>query len=416
MTSYIFNSKSDALTRHKLIKLYALTFCLVGAGFLIAELAIRHYFAHEETYAEPVSELIPRLATSTISDREIGNQFLAQNVALFSHYPVPDEVTAGYVGTSRTKILQPSHLGLEGRVVGAGNTYNEISYGLILQADILRLRFPHLKTVYVETSLLLRRPGRFMVEPDHLKYLPLLQSLKPLCSTQQEIPGCSAVFAGADARVRQKKFRWQSALHQYRNHLRFSSLAADSKTEMQAQNDPFLKTLTFRGERNDTLPPTMPAAKLLPEINNDHIKVQRLRDIPTNAPWDGLFDMFAEWGKAHGIQIVFYQPPVRSDLYNFQKQYGLAEHVNDLKRISSKYGLPFIDLNKLEVGLMQDWPLFSDEDHLGTCRGSTLMMLALEQGLIEFKSNNVLEPAIQREQLDQRLAASGACVDNQSAK
>ncbi|MCU0125915.1 hypothetical protein N8H41_18230 [Pseudomonas vlassakiae] len=416
MTSYIFNSKSEKLTHYKLIKLYALTVTLVGSGFLIAEMAVRHYFDREDTYTETVSELIARLPTSTISDREVGNQLLAQNVALFSTYPTPNDVKVGYVGTSRTKILQPSHLGLEGRVVGAGNTYNEISYGLILQAEILRLRFPNLKTLYVETSLLLRRPGRFMVEPDHLKYLPLLLSLKPLCSEQKKILGCTAVFAGAQTRLQQNKVSWHLAIHQYRNHLRFSSLLADSAKEIQAQNDPLLKTLTSKGERNDRFPPITPTAKLLPEISNDHIKVQRLRDIPSNAPWDGLFDMFAEWGKDHAIQIVFYQPPVRSDLYNFQKQYGLEEHVRDLKRTSSKYEVPFIDLDKPEVGLMQDWSLFNDEDHLGTCKGSTLMMLALEQGIADFKNSKVLAPEIQRTLLDQKLEASGACVDNQIFK
>lgn len=412
MTSYIFNSKIDKLTRRKLIKLYALTAGLVAAGFLFAEVAVRNHFNEENTYRESASELMARLPTSNISDREVGTQFLAQNVALFNTYPTPEDITTGYVGTSRSKILQPSHLGLKGSVIGAGNTYNEISYGLLLQAEILRLRFPNIKTLYVESSLLLRRPGRFIVEPDHMKYLPFLLPLKPLCNDPESIPGCTAVFAGAEAALQPKKFSWKPAISQFRSHLRLSSLMADASTAMQAKNDPFLNTLTSQGERNDVLPTITTAARLLPEIKIDHVKVQRLREITSNAPWDGLFDMFAKWGEAHGIQIVFYQPPVRSDLYNFQKQFGLTEHVNDLKRISSKYQIPFIDLDTPEVGLMQDWSLFSDEDHLGTCKGSTLMMLALEQGVAEFKADKVLEPTIQRASIDQKLAASDVCINN----
>lgn len=412
MTSYIFNSKSDKLTRRKLLKLYALTLLLVGAGFLVAELAVRHHYTNANTRLESVPELMARLPTSIISEREIGNQMLAQNVALFSRYQTPDEVVAGYVGTSRSKILQPSHLGIGGRVVGAGNTYNEISYGLILQAEILRLRFPNLRTMYVETSLLLRRTGRFIAEPDHLKYLPLLQSLKPLCSGEDTIPGCSAVFAGAEKQLTPHSFSWKSTLKEYRSQLRFSSLLLNSDHDLQAQNDPFLKTLTSRGERNDTLPTATPAAKFLPETKIDNVKVQRLRNIPGTAPWDGLFDMFAKWGAVHNIQIIFYQPPVRSDLYSFQTQFGLAEHVKDLKRISAKYKVPFIDLDTPEVGLMQDWSLFSDEDHMGTCKGSTLLMLAIEEGMSEFKTREVLEPLIQRAALDRKLNASGICKEN----
>jgi len=414
MTSYIFNSKSDKLTRRKLLKLYGLTLVLVGAGFLVSELAVRYHFSKADARrnAEPVAELMVRLPDAEISDRELGNQMIAQNVALFDADPAPAQVTAGYVGTSRSKILQPSRLGEKDSVVGAGNSYNEISYGLILQGEILRLRFPNLKTLYVETSLLLRRPDAFAVEPDHLKYMPLLLSLQPLCTGANENNQCAAIFAGTAKPSRSLKQLLKPQLSSYRSQIRLSSLFSSPEQKIHAKDDPFLKKLTPRGERRDTMTTFTAAQDMVAETKPDNVKVQRLRGIPGTAPWDGLFDMYAKWGQAHNIQVVFYQPPVRSDLYAFQKQFGLAEHVKDLKRISTKYKLPFIDLDTPEVGLMQDWSLFSDEDHMGTCKGSTLMMLAIEDGVNQFKTRDVLEPVIQRSVLDQKLNASGICKEN----
>lgn len=115
-----------------------------------------------------------------IKGREIGNQMLVYNIALFSHHPDPESITSAFVGTSRSKVLRPQWFGLEGAANGSGNTYNEITYGALLQAEILRLRFPNIRTVYLEASLLLRRPDRLIVEEDHRKYLPLLESALPL--------------------------------------------------------------------------------------------------------------------------------------------------------------------------------------------------------------------------------------------
>ncbi|MEE5126677.1 hypothetical protein V2J80_16380 [Pseudomonas alliivorans] len=412
MTSYTFNSKSAKLTRQKWIKLYALTCTFLGAGFLLAEVAVRYHEGSSVASTQSVSRLMELLPDSEISGREVGNQMLAQNVALFSKNDAPQTITTGYVGTSRSKILQPSHLGFDGTVVGAGNTYNEITYGLILQAEILRLRFPNLKTVYVESSLLLRRPDRLIVEPDHLKYLPLLSSLEPLCAGIQIVARCKPIFSSVDGLRDKHAFSWKPEIPQYRSTLRLSNLLPGATKAIHAGEDPLLLGLNTRGERKDTFGRVTSPDRMLPEIKNEHVKVQRLRDIPSWAPWDGLFDMFALWGKAHGIQIVLFQPPVRSDLYAFQKQSGLDQHVNDLKRVSSEYKIPFIDLNKPEAGLMQDWPLFSDEDHLGTCKGSSLLMLALDKGASDFRASGVLEPSIDVNKLNEQMARLNLCQGN----
>ncbi|WP_122668437.1 hypothetical protein [Pseudomonas viridiflava] len=412
MTSYTFNSKSAKLTRQKWLKLYAWTCVFLGTGFLLTEVAVRYHEGSSIAGTQSVSRLMELLPDSEISGREVGNQMLAQNVALFSKNDAPQMITTGYVGTSRSKILQPSHLGLDGTVVGAGNTYNEITYGLILQAEILRLRFPNLKTVYVESSLLLRRPDRLIVEPDHLKYLPLLSSLEPLCSGSQIVARCKPIFSSIDGLRDKHAFSWKPETLQYRSTLRLSNLLPGATKTIHAGEDTLLLGLNTRGERKDTFERVTSPEHMFPEIKNEHVKVQRLREIPSWAPWDGLFDMFALWGKAHGIQIVLFQPPVRSDLYAFQKQSGLDQHVNDLKRVSSEYKIPFIDLNKPEAGFMQDWPLFSDEDHLGTCKGSGLLMLALEEGTSDFRTRGVLEPSIDVNKLNEHMVRLKLCQGN----
>lgn len=400
MTSYTFNSKSLRLTRSRLIKLYVLTAVALVVGFICLEVAVRYRESFKQVdVMQSAPDLMAALPDMTISGRELGNQLLIQNVALFSQYPDPAQVTSGYVGTSRSKVLRPSKFDIPDAVVGAGNTYNEITYGLLLQAEILRLKFPNLKRVYVETSLLLRRPGRFIVEPDHLKYLPLLKTLAPLCTG--DVPGCQQVFAEAAKITNASKFNWKPQLKHARE-LRFSSLVQGSQDSMPVKNDPLLGKLEANGEKKGQFRALTEKKDLLPEVTNDNIKVQRLRDISSNAPWDGLFDMFALWGREHGVQVVMFQPPVRSDLYAYQVKYGLEQHVQDLQRVSTKYRIPFIDFDKPEFGYMTDWSLFSDEDHMETCVGSGLLALALEAGVKRFEQQQELEPVITKSMVEQQ--------------
>lgn len=401
MTSYTFNSNSLRLTRARLLKLYALTAVMVVVGFVCLEVVVRY----RESLKQPdvmqgAADLMAALPNMTISGREIGNQLLIQNVTLFSQYPDPKEITSGYVGTSRSKVLRPSQFGLPHAVVGAGNTYNEITYGLLLQAEILRLNFPNLKRVYVESSLLLRRPGRLIVEPDHLKYLPLLKALAPLCSKASDVPGCLDVFAQTSKLTNASSVNWKPQMRQHRSEFRFSSLLPGSQDSIPVKADPLLGKLEANGEKNGQFRRLTEKSEMLPEVTNDNVKVQRLRDIPSTAPWDGLFDMFALWGRDHGIQIVLFQPPVRSDLYAYQVKYGLQRHVDDLLRVSEKYQIPFIDLDKPELGYMNDWSLFSDEDHMETCVGSGLLVLALEAGANRYNQQHELYPVLERSALE----------------
>lgn len=400
MTSYTFNSKSLRLTRSRLLRLYVLTALMLIVGFICLEVTVRYRESSKRVNVlQSVPDLMAALPEMTISGRELGNQLLIQNVALFSKYPNPVEVASGYVGTSRSKVLRPSKLGIPHAIVGAGNTYNEITYGLLLQAEIVRLRFPNLKRVYVETSFLLRRPGRLVIEPDHIKYLPLLKSLAPLCSN--DVPGCHRVFAEAGKLNNDSTVSWKPEMRRHRGELRISSFFQHSQDSMLVKDDPLLTTLEANGEKKNLFRTLTEKKDLQPEVTNDNIKVQRLRDISSNAPWDGLFDMFALWGREHGIQIVMFQPPVRSDLYAYQVKYGLQQHVEDLQRISTKFRIPFIDLDKPELGYISDWSLFSDEDHLETCVGSGLLVLAIEKGVQRYEQHQELLPVIGRSMVEQ---------------
>ncbi|MFJ2487794.1 hypothetical protein [Pseudomonas sp. NPDC087639] len=397
MTSYTFNSESQKLTRSRLLKLYVLTALMVVGGFVCLEFAVRF----RETLKQPdvsqsAAELMAALPTMTVSGRELNNQLLIQNVTLFSQYPEPLEITSGYVGTSRSKILHPRRFGHQNAIVGAGNSYNEMSYGLLLQAEILRLRFPNLKRVYVETSFLLRTSANLNVAPDHIKYLPLLKTLAPLCS--DEVPGCQHVFAELD---KQGKISWKPETRLHRSELRLTSLLANSDDSTPVKQDPLLAHLESNGEKKGRFNALIAKNEMLPEVANENVKVQRMRNISSNAPWDGLFDLFARWGQKHGIQIVMFQPPVRSDLYAYQVKYGLQQHVEDLQRVSSKYNIPFIDLDKPELGYINDWSLFSDEDHLETCVGSGLLILAVDAGVKRYEQQQDLQPVIKRSMVEE---------------
>lgn len=408
MTSYTFNSKSFKLTRSGLLKLYVLTAAMIVIGFLCLEIAVRYRDALKQPdITQSASDLMAALPNMSISGREIGNQLLIQNVTLFNQHPDPTSVFSGYVGTSRSKVLHPSKFGFSDAVVGAGNSYNEITYGLLLQAEILRLRFPNLKRIYVETSFLLRRPGRLVVETDHLKYLPLLKTLAPLCS--DDVPGCKQVFIEANKLTSASTVNWKPEVRKHRGELRFTSMLVGSQASMPVKSDPLLAKLETNGEKKGQFRGLTKKGDMLPEVTNDNIKVQRLRDISSSAPWDGLFDMFALWGREHGIQVVFFQPPVRSDLYAYQVRYGLQQHIDDLRRVSSKFQVPFMDLNRPELGYMTDWSLFSDEDHLETCIGSGLLILALEAGFKQFEQQNELFPTLERAAIEQDGRVAKVC-------
>lgn len=386
------------------VLLYAGTALAVLASALLVEGAARLAGrAAEQRLPTSVPALLQALPHAKIHGREIGNQMLVHNVALFAQDPHRQDVDKAFVGTSRTKVLRPRWMGELHAVNASGNSYNEISYGLLLQAEVARLMFPGIKQVYVEASLLLRRPPRLVLEPDHRKYLPLLDTLLPLCDQLPDGQRSRAEVARAETAAGQPF--WRPHLRARRAELRFSNLLPWVHTEaggIPVQQDELFTSVDARGERKAAPASFLPTAERSPEVREDNIKVQRLRDVAGWAPWDRQFDLFALWGRAHGIQVILFQPPVRSDLYRFQDRMGLQAHVQDLQRVARQYGIPFIDLDRPELGYMQDWTLFADEDHLETCAGVVLLYSALRAGAERFGATGELLPIVPRAEAERR--------------
>ncbi|MEO5861667.1 MAG: hypothetical protein ABIQ03_04305 [Burkholderiales bacterium] len=377
-----------------------MTTLMILGIFGALEMGVRNYASTTELRSRDVKALISDLATMHISGREVKNQMLVHNAALFSRFPVPSSIGIGYVGTSRTKVLRSEHFGIPGAVVGAGNSYNEISYGLLLQAELLRLIFPNLKRVYFESSMLLRRPDRLRVEADHEKYLPLLRSLQPLCMQLPASSGCRPVFKAVIDKQGKSRARIHSELLNKRSELRFAALFSDKKENgIPVMDDPLFAGLQANGERKNLSRAVIPKKDQVAEITHDNVKVQRLREVKSYGRGDDLFEMIELWGRKYGIEVVLFQPPVRSDLYRYKVDYGLAQHVADIERIARKYDSPFIDLNRPELGYVNDWSLFGDEDHLETCIGSGLLTLALDAGYERYRTAHEILPRIERRAL-----------------
>lgn len=390
-----------------MIKKIILSMLAAVAAIAVVELGVRISESQHAGVANlaTVEDLAKELPASTISGREINNQMLVHNEALFSKYPNPEEVTMAFEGTSRSKVLRPHWFGMDHAINASGNSYNEISYGLILQAEMLRRRFPNLKTIYVESSLLLRRPNRFIVEEDHFKYLPLLESILPLRDKLPE--GDRFRKQVAEAKAKHGGDFWSLHLLKYRESMRFSELIdipGKAKKEIPVTDDPLFPTLMANGERKS--PPRDDSYKEgeHPEVTSDHVKVQRLRGMHEWKPWDGLFELFALWGREHNIEIIFFQPPVRSDLYKFKLQNELEAHVADLERVANKYHVAFIDMNRPELHYMDDWKLFIDEDHMDTCHGVALLQAGLEEGTKRFHEKGSPVIRIPRAEIEQIYA------------
>ena len=78
----------------------------------------------------------------------------------------------------------------------------------------------------------------------------------------------------------------------------------------------------------------------------------------------------------------------------------MTQHNDDLKRVSKKFDIPFIDLNQPELYYMDDWLLFADEDHLETCKGVILLQTAIDEGYRRFHDQVQLLPTIKRSEIE----------------
>ena len=354
--------------------------------FIFLEIRSRNSLPIDVKFVNASSEeMLNLLANATISDREIDNQFIIHNTALFAKYPLKNDINRAYIGTSRSKMLRPSWYGGVDSINASNNSYNEITYGLLLQAELVRIQFPNLREVFVESSMLLRRPNRLIVENDHKKYLSILKEVVVYSEKTADAPiSNETVLKDAE------KINWNESLFfKERKNFYFSNFLNvrkdESDKQLLASEQPYIASLSINGERIGPMNFQREPKDQLPAVVESNVKVQRLKDILDWYPWDGLFEIFALWGKANNVQVIFYQPPVRSDLYEYQLKYGMQKHRDDLIEIATKYEIPFIDFNKPELGFSERWDLFADEDHLETCLGVAYYLRGLELGYDDFK-------------------------------
>jgi hypothetical protein len=148
-----------------------------------------------------------------------------------------------------------------------------------------------------------------------------------------------------------------------------------------------------------------------PKIQADDPKITRLVDIKSRYPWDEQFTALADWAKVKGVTLVFFQPPVRSDFYAFQVQYGLEMHRQDIAQLAQASGFPFIDLNMRSLQYASDWSLFSDADHLGSCKGRYVYAAALQLGFNRWQAQGKrLQPVTLPEAIEHANHLKTACV------
>jgi hypothetical protein len=387
------------------LRQFAITLGLTVVAIACAESLARAYLPDRNFHiaeSPTTAETIQTLANASVAGREIDNRFTVTNIAKLSRHPHPDSITTAFLGTSRTKVLHPELINWQNAVVSAGNSYNEISYSYLIEASFLKQQFPNLKYVFVETSLLNRQepPPAFIVSPDHRKYLPFLVSLQKELAKTPSAKGIATLLAQQEAQSKSLKNGLNSSLFTQRDRFRISTLLELNETQQThlASETEVFQQLNENGvqiQRSLTDGPSNEEARLnSPKIQADDPKITRLTHIKSYYPWDEQFTALVDWAKVKGVTLVFFQPPVRSDFYAFQVQYGIEMHRQAMIELAQDKQVPFIDLNVRSLNYIDDWSLFSDADHMGSCKSLYLYPLALQLGLERWQSQGQLLPSV----------------------
>jgi hypothetical protein len=279
----------------------------------------------------------------------------------------------------------------------------------LIEASFLKQQFPNLQYVFVETSLLNRQepPPAFIVSPDHRKYLPFLVSLQAELSATPSAESIATLLSQQSEKSQASHNRLSSELFQHKDQFKISTLLGLNETQ---QKMPVSETDVFK-QMNENGVQTDEIVFNLAEIQADSPKSTRLVDIKSRYPWDEQFTALADWAKVKGVTLVFFQPPVRSDFYAFQVQYGLEMHRQDIAQLAQASGFPFIDLNMRSLQYASDWSLFSDADHLGSCKGRYVYAAALQLGFSRWQAQGqLLQPVTRTEAIEHANHLKTACV------
>jgi len=316
-----------------------------------------------------------RIVNEPISSRELDNRFIKHNIHLLQTLEDKESYDVALIGTSRTKALSSSRFGYPNYFNSSGNSYNEITYGLLVEAEALYEHLPDLRKIYVEASMLLRRPRRseYSAEEDHLTYLPILKRFSDI---RNGFPG-----VGFESFVNRKpKRELYLKLFNERDKYIASSLLFGGHEfghELITSSRVFDEITSFGEYRNNF---SFENGAPKPAISLGNPKVQRIKNIGSYESFDYLFEMIVSWARYRDIEVVFFQPPVRGDLQSFQYRYGLDHHNDALRTFAHEYQVGVINMNYLDSGFSSKWQLFSDEDHMATCTGNAAIFSSLEVG------------------------------------
>ncbi len=396
------------------IRQFAFAIALTWATVIGADSLARRYrpeISFQRSNTPTPETTIQALANSTVENREVDSRYTVYNIAKLSRHSHHEQVDTAFLGTSRTKLLKPQIVEWDSAVVSAGNSYGEISYSYLIEADVLKREFPNLKYVFVETSLLTRQAPApdFVMTPDHRKYLPFLAALG------LEMAGTAAgeninTFINQQseqsAHINDSHFFWRTIpihLEKHRDQFKISTLLKLNETQqrMPVTASNIFKQLQENGAA--AFETTRKSDSKATPIAADDPKITRLESIEGRYPWSDEYKALAEWARLKQVTIVFFQPPVRSDFLTFQEAYGLELHSTDIEKLAQASGFPLIDLNVRSLGYADDWSLFSDADHLGTCKGDYVYLMALKAGLDAWKADGEVLPQVSLKAVSDRI-------------
>lgn len=133
----------------------------------------------EDKNPESLEQLIELTNTYSLTEaREKESRFIIHNLALMIKLKAKGTLPEiAVLGSSRAKPIALEYFGKLNSVNLASNSYNEMPYGLLVQAELAKKYLPTLETFLVEASFLLRRPKGISTEKDHQKYAFALRQL-----------------------------------------------------------------------------------------------------------------------------------------------------------------------------------------------------------------------------------------------
>jgi len=257
-------------------------FVVGGVEFLVRAQSI------EEEGRSDSTEGFSRIANEPISSRELDNRFIKHNIHLLQTLKDKENYDVALIGTSRTKVLSSSRFGHMNYFNSAGNSYNEITYGLLVEAEALYEHLPRLTKIYVEASMLLRRPGpsEYTVEKDHLTYLPILKRFSLIRSGFPGVGFKSFLNRKSGTGLYLKLFDERD------KYIASSLLFGDQEVAPELiSSSKVFDDITGFGEYKSNFSFENSDPKAVINIGNP--KVQRIKDVASYESFDYLFEMIA---------------------------------------------------------------------------------------------------------------------------